>query len=235
MNFESQLRVPAKELWRLLGLSIPTLIFVYLAIAVWRHPTAFDWDRCLLLAIHKTAQPQLDQVAHSLTKLGVYWGVVPAVIGLSVMFLIRRQWRSLTYLLVTYGGTAIINITAKAFFHRVRPHLWETAADKTSFAFPSGHAMSSMALVMTLIILLWGTRWSVWVLVSGSVFLLTIAWTRLYLGVHYPSDIVAGWMIALVWAIAVSWIVFPAGAASGRQDAVLPAKQYPRQSQVEAD
>lgn len=234
VNFPCRSLILPQRYWRVWGLSISTLIFVYLAILVWHHPTALDWDQRLLLAIHTTAHPYLDQAANILTKLGIYWGVVPVVLGVSVTLLIQRQWRSLIYLLATCGGTAAINSSAKALFHRVRPHLWEAAPHKTSFAFPSGHAMSSMTLVVALIILLWGTRWAAWALVSGSGFVLIIAWTRLYLGVHYPSDILAGWMLSLVWAIVVSWIVFPEGAELSGSNAA-PTTQPPSRSQARVD
>lgn len=93
--------------------------------------------------------------------------------------------------------------------HRVRPHLWESPAPEFDYGFPSGHAMSSMTLVAVLVILTWGSRWRWWVLAAGTIFVLVIGWTRLYLGVHYPSDILAGWMASIAWAVGVSWVIKP--------------------------
>jgi undecaprenyl-diphosphatase len=69
--------------------------------------------------------------------------------------------------------------------------------------------MMSMTLVATLVILTWGSVWCWVVLIVGSLFVLAIAWTRLYLGVHFPSDILAGWMVSIAWAIGVSLIIRP--------------------------
>ncbi|HEY9618509.1 MAG TPA: phosphatase PAP2 family protein, partial [Microcoleaceae cyanobacterium] len=70
-------------------------------------------------------------------------------------------------------------------------------------------AMSSMTLVAALIILTWGSRWCRSAMLIGGIFVVTIAWTRLYLGVHFPSDILAGWMVALAWVVGVSLVIKP--------------------------
>jgi membrane-associated phospholipid phosphatase len=87
--------------------------------------------------------------------------------------------------------------------------LWESLSHKSSYSFPSGHAMASMTFVAALVILIWGTRWCGLVLALGSAFVIAIGWTRLYLGVHFPSDILAGWTAALAWAIGVSLVLKP--------------------------
>ena len=148
-------------------------------------------------------------LATILTKLGVFWGVFPVASAIALLFLRRRRWRSLTYLLTTLFGSIIINRTAKALLHRVRPHLWSSPAPEFDYGFPSGHAMSSMTLVAALVILTWNSRWRLPVGLIGSLFVASIGWTRLYLGVHYPSDILAGWMVSIAWAIGVSLLIRP--------------------------
>jgi membrane-associated phospholipid phosphatase len=189
------------------GVGLPLLVFEQLAIIVWQKG-GFAWDRSILLSIHQTAQPGLDAFAKTITPLGVKKGVVPATIAIAVMMVYQKRWRSLTYLLVAVGGTGLINLSAKAFFHRVRPALWE-AAPHSGFSFPSGHAMSSMSFVAALVILTWGTRWCWLIGTLGGGFVVAIGWTRLYLGVHFPSDILAGWMVSLAWVIGVSLIIRP--------------------------
>src|ERR671932_1736045 len=123
----------------------------------------------------------MDVFATTVTKFGVFWGVFPVATAIALLLLLRRRWRSLTYLLTTLFGSIIINRTAKVLLHRVRPHLWQSPAPELDYGFPSGHAMSSMTLVAALLILTWGTRWFWSVLIVGSLFVLAIAWTRLYL------------------------------------------------------
>ncbi|NJO42641.1 MAG: phosphatase PAP2 family protein [Cyanobacteria bacterium CRU_2_1] len=195
-------------LFVLLGLYAPLMVFGFLALQIWKHESGLTWDVSIMMAIHASAQIKLDILAARLTDFGTKLGVLPMTIILSLVLLYLRRWRSLTYFLITMIGCGLINHTAKAFLHRVRPSLWDYPR-LTSFSFPSGHAMSSMVLVAALIILTWGTRWCWVVLMFGSVFVVAIGWTRLYLGVHYPSDILAGWMMSIAWAVAVSLIVRP--------------------------
>lgn len=193
----------------LVGVYLPLQVFGELAEEVWENEGGFPWDVPILLAIHSMANPQLDFLAVTLTKLGVFWGVFPVATIIALALFIRRRWRSLTYLITTLLGSIVINRTAKVLLHRVRPHLWESPAPEFDYGFPSGHAMSSMTLVAVLVILSWNSRWRWWVLAVGTFFVLVIGWTRLYLGVHYPSDILAGWMASIAWAVGVSWIVKP--------------------------
>lgn len=193
----------------LIGVGLPLFIFEQFAMQVWQQQEVFSWDSSLLLAIHATASPQLDRFASVFTKLGVYWGVTPAVVLISLALLYQRLWRSLSFLLITTLGSVVINRTTKELLHRVRPQLWESIAPELDYGFPSGHAMSSMSLVAALVILTWQTRWRWWVLISGSAFAIIIGWTRLYLGVHFPSDVLAGWLVSIAWTIGVSLLLKP--------------------------
>ncbi len=193
----------------LIGVYLPFQFFEILAVKVWQNAVGFPWDVPILLAIHSQALPQLDVVAVILTKLGSFWTALPIFGAIAIILWQRRWWRSLAYLLTTTLGSVIINRTAKELMHRVRPQLWVSGAPEFDYAFPSGHAMTSMTLVIVLLILSRGypRRWLI--LLFGSFYVLAIAWTRLYLGVHFPSDILAGWMVAIAWAIGVSLIIKP--------------------------
>lgn len=191
------------------GVAVPLLIFEQLAAEIWRSQGGFAWDQAILMAIHNRAQPRLDRVASVLTHFGTYWGVFPATIAIAAALLAVRQWRSLAYWLTTMTGCMLINRTAKVLLHRVRPDLWLSPAPELDYSFPSGHAMSSMTFVVALVILANGTRWQ-WLLAGlGGGFVSAIGWTRLYLGVHFPSDILAGWMVSVAWAIGVSLLIRP--------------------------
>lgn len=212
-NFSKQLLVAH---WRSLvllfvGVYLPLQIFGLLALEVLTNEGSFPfrWDVPILMAIHSTARAQLNVIAVTLTQFGSLRVVLPVVFGIGLVFLFQRRWRSLIYLLTATVGSIIINRIAKEMMHRVRPHLWESLAPESSFAFPSGHAMMSMTLVATLVVLTWGTIWCWITLLVGSLFVVAIGWTRLYLGVHFPSDILAGWMVSIAWVIGVSAIIRP--------------------------
>lgn len=193
----------------LIGIYLPLQVFGELAEEVWENEGGFPWDVPILLSIHSTASPQLDVFASKLTQLGVFWGVFPIATALSLALLFQKRWREIAYFVTTLLGSIIINRTAKLLLHRVRPHLWESPAPEFDYGFPSGHAMSSMTLVAALVILTWGSHWRCLVWIAGGLFVLSIGWTRLYLGVHYPSDILAGWTVSIAWATGVSLLIRP--------------------------
>jgi membrane-associated phospholipid phosphatase len=193
----------------LMGVYLPLQVVQVLAVKLRQNEGGFPWDVPILEAIHSTANPQLDILAVLLTKLGSAWTVLPVLSAIALLLFRKRRWRTVAYLLIVSLGNVIINRTAKEFIHRIRPQLWVSKAPEFDYAFPSGHAMTSMTLVAILVILSWH-RPQRWLVVSFGIFyLFTIGWTRLYLGVHFPSDIVAGWMVALAWAIGASLIIKP--------------------------
>jgi membrane-associated phospholipid phosphatase len=211
INFFRQLLVAHKSslLLLLIGVYLPLQIFGLLALDLRQHEGGFLWDLPILVAIHTTSQAQLDVFAVTLTKFGSFPVVLFIISLIGLVLLSIRRWRSLIYLLTTILGSALINRTVKELMHRVRPQLWDSPSPELDYAFPSGHAMTSMTLVAALVFLTWGTAWSWLIVVFGSLYVLAIAWTRLYLGVHFPSDILAGWMVSVAWAIGVGLILKP--------------------------
>ncbi len=167
------------------------------------------WETALMIAIHLRATAAIDGIATAVTQLGSAYWVTPVVGAIAIRFIWQRRWRSLTYLLVTLGGCVVTNLAAKAYWHRLRPHLWEGYIHPVDFSFPSGHAMTSMSFAAVLVALTWGSRWVWLTALLGSVYVGAIAWTRLYLGVHYPSDILAGWLLAIAWAVSMSVLFKP--------------------------
>jgi membrane-associated phospholipid phosphatase len=192
----------------LLGVFLPLQIFVILLLAVTSHEGALSWELPILLTIHSHAGDRLDLLAAILTDLGSFWTTTPLIIGMALSFLFARRWNYFIYAVVIFFGAINISHTGKIIIHRARPRLWELFYQIGSdYSFPSGHAMSSMSFALVLIILAWNTRWRWLVVFFSSLFVITIAWTRLYLGVHYPSDIIGGWAIALAWAMIVVLVV----------------------------
>ncbi|MEH2378586.1 MAG: phosphatase PAP2 family protein [Nostoc sp.] len=195
----------------LIGVYLPLQAFEILTVKIWQNQAGLPWDVPILLAIHSTANPQLDVLAVTLARIGLPWTAIPILGAIALILLLQKRWRSLAYLVTASVGSIIINRTAKELMHRVRPHLWESIAPESSFAFPSAHAMTSITLVAILLFLTWASSWRWLVLIFGSLYIIAIAWCRLYLGVHFPSDILAGWMVALSWTIGVSLIIKPYG------------------------
>ncbi len=111
-------------------------------------------------------------------------------------------------------GSMLLNLAAKHVYARGRPALWTSIAPETTFSFPSGHAMGSITLAWVVVLLWWhlhdprwrALRWPVTALAGA--FVLAVGLSRIYLGVHYPSDILAGWAAASVWTVGMFGLVF---------------------------
>jgi membrane-associated phospholipid phosphatase len=182
----------------LLGLSL--VIFQVLAVGIWVNGGTFPGDIEILQILHRTSTPSLDRFAETFTFLGIVGGVIPAAVFVALDLLFRRQWEGLLSWSLISSGITVIAALAKLLWHRARPHLWNTLYPfPKDFSFPSGHAAASMTLVAALLLLTWETRWRWFVLSFGGLFVIGIGWTRIYLGVHYPSDVAAGWMLAISW------------------------------------
>jgi undecaprenyl-diphosphatase len=163
---------------------------------------AFD-DRVLeWLAAHRT--PVLDRIMLEITFLGTGTVVLMAV-AISAMFLwlSNHKYSALLLLVATTGGILLNNLL-KVGFSRPRPQVVEWGTTVVSSSFPSGHAMSA-AVVYATVAYLAGRlqrrhRHRVITMALAGLLILLISISRLYLGVHYPSDVIAGVIIGLAWA-----------------------------------
>ncbi len=161
----------------------------------------FSFDQPILMFAHARAAPWLDTLMYGATTVGSFLVLVPLAV-----FVFARLWRAArrheaTFWLLAVGGAAIINFLAKLGFARVRPSLFVSRVVETTYSFPSGHAMSTMAAVTGLCVLLWPTRWRWLALAAGGVYVALVGASRVYFGVHYPSDILAGWAASLAWVL----------------------------------
>ncbi|GAB3096474.1 phosphatase PAP2 family protein [Lysobacter terrae] len=189
------------------GLLLPLWGFAALAEEI-HEGEAFVFDEPILLFAHKLARDGFDRVFLVFSALGYARGVVPVDIVLVAVLALRRRAREGLYAGLALGGSALLNLATKQLFARERPSLWESIAPETTFSFPSGHAMGSMTLAWVCVLLAWRTPWRWPVVVAMLGFTVLVGLSRVYLGVHYPSDILAGWTAASVWAVGCFFLVF---------------------------
>ena len=169
---------------------------------------AFGFDRPLLDFAHAHATTALDRLALLLGRIGYLQGVMPFDVALVLFLAFTRKKREGLFAGIALGGSALLNLAAKHYFGRMRPDFWLSLAPETSFSFPSGHAMGAMTLAAVLALLAWHTRWRWPVLLAALAFALMVGASRVYLGVHFPSDILAGWAAALAWTVGAYVVVF---------------------------
>ncbi len=197
--------------WRLLlvfiGLLLPLWGFAELADEI-HEQEAIAFDEPILHFAHGLATPGLDRFFVALTDIGYLHGVVPFDISLVLVLLALRRWRSAMFAAIALAGSGLLNVGTKLVFARDRPSLWESITPELTYSFPSGHAMGSATLAWVLVMLAWRTRWRWPVIVVALPFVLLVGFSRVYLGVHFPSDILAGWAAASMWAVVSYLVVF---------------------------
>ncbi|MGF1477888.1 MAG: phosphatase PAP2 family protein [Cyanophyceae cyanobacterium] len=160
-------------------------------------------DTAILQALRANHTLLLDQIALGVTFLGEPLVLVILSAAFGAMLLWQQQWVSAAALTITTGGGVGLNYLLKDFFARQRPALWERIVDVKQYSFPSGHAMIS--LVVYGFVGYWvATRYRRWRSLTITTIVCLIAaigLSRLYLGVHWPTDIAAGYAAGTVWLL----------------------------------
>jgi undecaprenyl-diphosphatase len=169
-----------------------------------RQGTTQAFDVAVLRYIEQHQTPFLDRAAIEVTFLGT-GVIVMAIVLVSGMFLwLTKHKHSALLLIVATVGAILINGVLKAGFDRPRPQVFEWGQHTVSSSFPSGHAMSAATVYMTVAYLaarLQRRRISrVLTLIAATIVVVLIAVSRLYLGVHYPTDVAAGVVMGVAWA-----------------------------------
>jgi undecaprenyl-diphosphatase len=200
----------------LLGMVLAVLAFVALADKVMEGKT-LRFDEWALKALRRRDDPArpigpdwLAEMARDVTALG---GVaVLALLTLAVAgFLWLRNMRgAMSLVLVATLGGLIESTLLKALFDRPRPSLVPHLTQTFTSSFPSGHSMLSATVFLTLGALLGRfvneVRLKAYFLLVALVLTIAVGVSRVYLGVHYPTDVLAGWAAGLAWALAC-WLV----------------------------
>lgn len=163
------------------------------------------FDTTIINLVRGAASEALTRFMLVVTMLGD-WRVLLAIGLVAGLLWWRRGQRSKTLLLASGAlGGALLDQVLKLIFHRTRPDTTGWLMNVQGYSFPSGHAMMSLCLYGMLIYLLVAERSrlvQLLGLIGGALLILTIGVSRIYLGVHYPSDIVGGFTAGLVWLVA---------------------------------
>ncbi len=213
------LRLRLNEVGPLAALLTVSLLgygFFYLADEVGEGSTA-ALDRRILLALRNPADlsdpigPRwLEETMRDITGLGSVFTIVFFTVAVSSYLALTGKRRIAAFVAAAVGGGELVSTVLKLFYHRPRPDLVPHGMEVFTASFPSGHAMMSAIAYLTLATLLARVdphrRVKALVLALGVFLTLCVGVSRIYLGVHWPSDVLAGWCVGAAWA-ALCWFV----------------------------
>ncbi|HYR20245.1 MAG TPA: phosphatase PAP2 family protein [Myxococcales bacterium] len=168
-------------------------------------------DRAVSLTLHRLDSPWMDAVMLAFTFLGSFPAVAAVVVAVAIWRVRSHDRRSAVALVLVVAVTELLNLGLKEIFQRPRPSLFQEIATLHSYSFPSGHAMASAAVYGSVAGVL-ARAYPAWrraILLGACSLVLLIGLSRVYLGVHWITDVLAGWaagaFIALAAALAAAW------------------------------
>lgn len=184
--------------------AVAGLAFLMLASKVSQGST-LAFDRAVIQGLRDSANPWLERVMIDVTALG--GGPLLTIITSIVVayLLVVKRWGTAAFVAIAIAGGGVANELLKSTFQRARPDVVAHLADSYSTSFPSGHAMNSALTYLTLAALLARTQKSrrvrIFLLLVAVALTLAVGFSRVYLGVHWPTDVIAGWSIGATWAL----------------------------------
>jgi undecaprenyl-diphosphatase len=208
--------IELKVLLAVLAIVLGTLGFILIA-GIQVEGTADNIDIRILRALrdpvnlYRPIGPVwLYEVMRDITSLGgatIVFLITSIAIG---YFIMRKEYASVFLVLAAVIGGTILDLELKLLFGRVRPMVVPQLVIVKTFSFPSGHSLMSTVVYLSLAALIAGIHQrkkdKIYILVVALFLTFIIGISRVYLGVHYPTDVLAGWSLGLAWA-AICWYV----------------------------
>ncbi len=186
------------------GLSLALLTALHASLGT---AAVFAFDHAGQAWVHGWASPALNPVMLAFTGLGAVATFLPAVAFVLVGLLVDGdRWRA-AILAFAMAGALALNEGLKLHFHRARPAVAWAIGDERTYSFPSGHSLFAVALYGTLTCLAWPASTLArrcGLAVVAVVLAAAIGLSRVYLGMHWPTDLLAGYAVGAVWVATVA-------------------------------
>ncbi|MEO6221018.1 MAG: phosphatase PAP2 family protein [Ginsengibacter sp.] len=210
-KFFAEFSLFSLEILVLLGVFTGALVaFIFIAQMVFKGNThAFDEKAFSFIAVH--VNNIHTNIMRFFTVLGTHTFLIPANLILTGWFLFiqKRRWNSIKIPAVALSSLLLMFIL-KFIFHRERP-LSPLLQQAKGFSFPSGHALMSVTFYGLIILIIWQNVkqvWLKWILaLFFALLIIVIGLSRVYLRVHYASDVLAGFCVGIVWLLLSLWVL----------------------------
>lgn len=186
------------------GLVASLFVLAWIANGV-RDQEVFALDAWATPFLHSISTPLLDAFMSGLTTMGSTLILVPLFVGVTGGLLLTKRFGAALFFGVATGGALVIDFTMKLIFERPRPKL-DYASVLPDYSFPSGHSMNGVVFYVSLALLAWsifGRRIGVLATVGTAILAFGIGLSRIYLGYHYFTDVVGGFLAGIVWLLIV--------------------------------
>jgi undecaprenyl-diphosphatase len=204
------IRGDGRLLLAFLAMAILGLVFLKLASEVMEGET-MALDRWILLALRHPDNPEnaigpgwLGFAMRDITALGGASGLALLTLLVIGLLLCMRKFATAGFVAASIAGGALLSGVLKSLFQRPRPDVVPYLVDFSQTSFPSGHAMNSAIVFLTLGALLTRTQEDravrIYLIAASILLTLLVGFSRIYLGVHWPSDVLAGWIVGAGWA-----------------------------------
>ena len=158
-------------------------------------------DYPILQYLYRLRSPVLNSFMREISNFGGILLIYFCVFVVAFLF-IKKNWKEALRFSYVFGIGALLNFVLKNLFQRVRPQFYPLIVEK-DYSFPSGHAMNSIIFYFSLVILLFtfikNRIIRIVLIIISSLLTILIGISRIYLGVHYPSDVLGGYVVGIIW------------------------------------
>jgi undecaprenyl-diphosphatase len=184
-----------------LAITVLTLILFSWIAGEMREGDILQFDVNIRSFVHSFSSPAVTKLMFALSFMGAT-GMMVILVAAAILFIVKKWYRALGWLALTMVGATVLDVALKYGFHRARPVPFFGAVPHT-YSFPSGHALFSFCFYGVMAGLINARVRSNWLRVIvwcvAAVMVASIGLSRIYLGVHYPSDVIAGYLAGAIW------------------------------------
>jgi undecaprenyl-diphosphatase len=170
----------------------------------WTH--GLPWEREVMIRLHHPLPALLDRAMLVFPWFGTNITLIPGVLAFAAWLWVREKRRhQAMHIAVVQLGSYLLNPSLKALFDRPRPDLFERRGWFGWSSYPSGHAIASVAVLMSVAIILHRVKGWRWPYYAAFTIMVASMYSRMYLAVHWPTDVIAGAIVGGAWLALTAW------------------------------